>query len=294
MAPRAAYPPAVTNIRALQGVELDRFWNEFAEVMGGPEGLITYRYLGTHATKVDRHHATGTMRLRSDLRAPVGLQAAPLLILVADTIGILDDAIAVPAPVHFDLALLDDGDGVTEILCIGEMIHEGRSQLFSRARLVDAADEGRVLAVARDSGVVMAQAPQGYQYVDPGPGVPDSPSLPPLWQAFGARRRSDGAMEIPGLTSRIGSTSGSLHHGPTQVVLEAAARGAAVGAAGTDRLRMRQWYVTFVARGLTGPFVTSTEILESGGATVAVDASLTDQGRGRLIASATAVFERSG
>jgi acyl-coenzyme A thioesterase PaaI-like protein len=283
----------VSNIRALQEVELDRFWNEFAEVMGGPEGLMTYRYLGTHATAVDRHHATGTMRLRSDLRASVGLQAAPLLILAADTIGILDDAIAVPAPVHFDLALLDDGEGVAEVLCIGEMIHEGRSQLFSRARLVDAADHDRVLAIARDSGVVMAKAPEGYRYVDPGPGVPDSPSLPPLWQAFGVRRSEDRGMEIPELTSRIGSTSGSLHHGPTQVLLEAAATEAAVGAAGTDRLRMRQWYVTFVARGLLGPFVASTEVLHHRGATVAIDASLRDEGHGRLIASATAVFERA-
>jgi hypothetical protein len=89
----------VSTIRALQEVELDNFWKEFAAVMGGPDGLMTYRYLGTHARAEDRHHATGTMRLRSDLRGPVGLQAAPLLILVADTIGILDDAIAVPAPI---------------------------------------------------------------------------------------------------------------------------------------------------------------------------------------------------
>jgi acyl-coenzyme A thioesterase PaaI-like protein len=100
-------------------------------------------------------------------------------------------------------------------------------------------------------------------------------------------------MEIPELTSRIGSTSGSLHHGPTQVVLEAAAREAAAGAAATDRLRIRQWYVTFVARGLSGPFVASTEVAHCGGATVAVEASLRDEGHGRLIASATAVFERA-
>jgi acyl-coenzyme A thioesterase PaaI-like protein len=191
------------------------------------------------------------------------------------------------------LALLDDGEGVADVLCIGEMIHEGRSQLFSRARLVDAADPGRVLAVARDSGVVVAKAPEGYQYVDPGPGVPDSPSLPPLWQAFGVQRRAEGIMEIPALTSRIGSTSGSLHHGPSQVILEAAATEAAARSAGTDRLRMRQWYVTFVARGLVGPFVASSEILHRGGSTIAVDASLRDEGHGRLIASATAVFERA-
>jgi acyl-coenzyme A thioesterase PaaI-like protein len=282
----------MSTIKALQNTELDQFWDEFTEVMGGPDGLMTYRYLGTHAVAIDRHHATGTMRIRADLRGPAGLLAAPLLILVADTIGILDDAIAVPAPVHFDLAVLDDGVGVDEVFCVGEMVHEGRSQLFSRARIVDAADHDRVLAVARDSGVVLAKAPDGYHYVDPGPGVPDSPLLPPLWQAFGAQRRPDGRLEIPELTGRIGSTSGSLHHGPTQIILETAATDAAVASAGTDQLRLRQWYVAFVARGLTGPFVASTEVIADRGSTMAVEAMLSDEGNGRLIASATAVFER--
>jgi acyl-coenzyme A thioesterase PaaI-like protein len=282
----------MSGIKALQETELHRFWQDFTEVMGSPDGLMTYRYLGTHAQAIDRHHATGTMRLRSDLRGPIGLQAAPLLILVADTIGILDDAIAVPAPVHFDLGILDDGVGVDEVLCIGEMVHEGRTQLFSRARIVDAADERRVVAVARDSGVVLAKAPEGYHYVDPGPGVAESPSLPPLWQAFGARRRADGQFDIPELTGRIGSTSGSLHHGATQVILEAAATQRAAAAAGTDRLRIRQWYVAFVARGRTGPFVTATEVTAVHPSTVAVEASLYDEGQRRIVASATAIFER--
>jgi hypothetical protein len=283
----------MSNIKALQETELDRFWQEFSEVMGGPDGLMTYRYLGTHAHAIDRHHATGTLRLRSDLRSGAGLQAAPLLILVADTIGILDDAIAVPAPVHYDLAVLDDGEGIDQLFCIGEMYHEGRSQLFSSARIVDAVDHSRVVAMARGSGVVMAKAPDGYQYVDPGPGVADSPSLPPLWQAFGATRRTDGNLEIPELTSRIGSTSASLHHGATQVLLEAVATEAAVAAAGTARLMIRQWYVAFVARGRSGPFVPSTEVLSVRPDAIAVEATLRDEGDDRIIASASAVFARA-
>jgi len=279
-------------VRALQEAELDKFWEQFTEVMGGPDGLMTYRYLGTHAHAVDRHHATGTMRLRSDLRGRVGVQAAPLLILVADTIGILDDAIAVPAPVHFDLALIDDCEGVEEVYCIGEMYHEGRSQLFSSARIVDAADHSRVIALARDSGVVMAKAPEGYQYVDPGPGVEDSPALPPLWQAFGGQRREDGVIVITELTSRIGSTSASLHHGATQILLEAAATEAAQVAAGSDDLAMRHWYVAFVARGRMGPFVPSTQVVAVRHDTVSVEATLRDEGDDRVIASATAVFAR--
>src|SRR5579859_508375 len=279
-------------VRALQNAELDRFWQEFEAVMGGPEGLMTYRYLGTHAEALDRHHARGRMRLRSDLRTSFGLRAAPLLILVADVVGILDDAIAVPAPTQFDLEVLDDGAGVDEVYCTGEVFHEGRTQLFSRARCVDAADHQRVLALCWDAGVVVAPAPEGYRYVDPGPGVPDSPSLPPLWQAFGARRRSDANLEIPELTGRLGSTSGSLHHGPTQVVLEAAATEAAVAAAQTDALRLRHWHVTFTARGKQGPFVTSTDVLAMREDAIVVEAELRDEGERRRIALAAAVFER--
>jgi hypothetical protein len=281
-----------SGVRALQGVELERFWDEFTSVMGGPDGLMTYRYLGTHADAIDRHHATGHLRLRSDLRGPHGLLASPLTILVADTIGILDDAIAVPAPTQIALQILDDGDGVDTVFCLGEMFHEGRSQLFSRARLVDADDHGRVLAICRDAGVVMAPAPEGYQYVDPGPGVADSPTLPPLWQAFGAERRDGGVFELPELTGRIGSTSGSLHHGPTQIVMEAAATEAAIGAAGSDRLRLDHWHVTFSARGTIGPFETTTEVLAVSGEVVAVETELHDRGNSRRIAAAAAAFRR--
>ena len=282
----------MAGVRALQSVELGEFWKEFEAVMGGPDGLMTYRYLGTHAEAVDRHHATGSLRLRSDLRGEHGLLASPLAILVADVIGILDDAIAVPAPTQIALEIVDDGAGVDRVHCVGEMFHEGRSQLFSRARLLDAADHDRVLAVCRDAGAVMAPAPEGYHYVDPGPGVPESPSLPPLWQAFGAVRRPGGGLEIPELTGRIGSTSGSLHHGPTQVVLETAATEAATGAAGTGAVRLRHWHVTFSARGTAGPFVTGTEVLGASDRVVVVEAELRDEGAGRLIAAASAVFDR--
>jgi acyl-coenzyme A thioesterase PaaI-like protein len=282
----------MSDVRALQTTELDQFWHEFEAVMGGPDGLMTYRYLGTHADAIDRHHATGSLGLRSDLRGPHGLLVAPLAILVADTIGILDDAIAVPAPTQMAIEILDDGVGVNRVFCIGEMFHEGRSQLFSRATMVDDADHDRVLALCRDSGSVMAPAPDGYHYVDPGPGVPDSPSLPPLWQAFGARRNDSGNLEIPALIGRIGSTSGSLHHGPTQVVLEAAATEAAVGAAGDGGVRMRNWHVTFSARGKTGPFETETELVTVTPEVVVVEAELHDRGQGRRIAAASAVFSR--
>ncbi len=280
----------MAKITALQTTELDRFWDEFAAVMGGPDGLMTYRYLGTHAEAVDRHHATGHMKLRRDMRDPHGLQASPLMILIADVVGILDDAIAVPAPTQMAIELLDDGEGVDEVYCEGRIIHEGRSQLFSTATVYDAADRGRVVAVARDAGAVVAPAPEGYTYVDPGPGVPDSPDLPPLWQAFGAVETPGGGMEIPQLTSRIGSTSASLHHGATHIVLEAASMNAAVEGAGDDRLRLAHWHVSFTARGKEGPFVASSAVVSAGAHRIAVESELREGGR--LVASATAIYDR--
>ncbi len=277
-------------LRALQTTELDDFWSEFAEVMGGPDGLMTYRYLGTHADAIDRHHATGFMKIRRDMRDAHGLQASPLMILIADVVGILDDAIAVPAPTQMAIELLDDGAGVEEVYCEGQIIHEGRSQLFSTATIYDRADRNRVIAIARDAGAVVAPAPEGYHYVDPGPGVPDSDDLPPLWQAFGAVRRDDGGFEIPELTSRIGSTSASLHHGATHIILEAAAMAAAAGAAGNAGIRLAHWHVSFTARGKDGPFVTSSQVVADGPHRIAVEAELRDGAR--LIASVTATYDR--
>jgi len=36
-----------------------------------------------------------------------------------------------------------------------------------------------------------------FRYPEPGAGIADSPDAPPLWEAFTARRRSDGLLEIP-------------------------------------------------------------------------------------------------
>jgi len=140
---------------------------------------------------------------------------------------------------------------------------------------------------------VIGPSPEGARYVPPGPGMADSASLPPLWSAFGATRRDDGCYEIPGLTAALGSTSGSLHHGPTQVVLEAAATDAALEVAGGASLRLTHWDVVFVATGKVGPFVATAGVVSGRGASIGCQAALVDDGNGgRRIAAATAVFAR--
>jgi acyl-coenzyme A thioesterase PaaI-like protein len=279
--------------KTLVGLDGEAFWAEYEAIMG-PEGLMTYRYIGSSgAVAHDRHHSESTAIVRRDMRGPAGILAAAFEIMGGDCLSVLDDAIAIPAPVQCALGVLDGGDDVGEARIFGEILHEGRTQIFTRFRVEDAAQTGRVLAVGTNQSVVMGPTPEGHRYVPPGPGMADSPALPPLFQAFGGKRRADGTYEIPGLNPQLGSTSGSLHHGPTQVLLEAAATDAAVDAAGGDPLRLVQWNVVFVATGKIGPFVTDVEMIANGPSTVGCAVSLTDGGNGgRRIAAATAVFAR--
>ena len=76
----------------------------------------------------------------------------------------------------------------------------------------------------------MAPTPPGFVYVDPGPGVADVPDLPPLIDAFAVVPRPGGGYVLDGLSARVGADS--LHQGPIQVMLEAAALDVARDAAG--------------------------------------------------------------
>jgi hypothetical protein len=161
---------------------------------------------------------------------------------------------------------------------------------FGQSEIRDAANPDRVIAITRGIWVNLRAAPSGYRYVDPGPGLEDSPLLPPLPEAFGGKHLDVGVWELPILNNHLGSTSGSLHHGPTQIVLEAAAVDLAESIFGTGHAQTQDWTVVYVSRGTTGPFRTD------GHATVGRDRvscrmSLRDCGNGdRVVASALAVF----
>lgn len=279
--------------RTLVGLEGEAFWAEYEAIMG-PAGLMTYRYVGSSgAIAQDRHHSESTARLRRDLRGPAGIRAAAFEIMGGDCLSVLDDAIAIPAPVHCSLGVLDRGESVSEVQVEGEILHEGRRQIFTRFRVADAADPARVLAVGTNTSVVVGPTPEGHRYVPPGPGMADSASLPELFEAFGAERRPDGRYQIPSLTPQLGSTSGSLHHGPTQVVLEQAATDAALAGTGDGALAVRHWEVAFVATGKVGPFVTEAPRVSVAQNAVGVEVGLVDEGNGgRRIALASAVFAR--
>ena len=251
--------------------------NEFHDVWSRRvKQLISYRYLGCSSTAIDRDHAEGRMCLRSDMRTPGGLRAAPLAIAVLDTAGINVDGINQLALTQIDVHLLDAGVDVSAVRLCGRVVREARSQIFTEARIEDAEDPGRVVAYGTADWAIMSPTPPGFSYVDPGSGVPDSPSLPPLVEAFGARARRGGGFEIEALSPRVGAKF--LHHGPIQVSLEATALEVAAEHAGTEALRMEHLGTRIVRGGRTGPFTTRAEILPTSGDTIACRAEMRDQG----------------
>jgi hypothetical protein len=289
-------PMADGDIIALQNVEEGEFWDRFAHVMGSPDGLMTYRYLNCRQDPVSLE---GHMDVRRDMRNPSGgLMAAPLSIGMAEGRG---DDVAVPAPVMGSVHIIDDGRDVKSVVSYPAdgPSKSGRTLSFSAGGLiVDAENRDRVIAFTQGMGVILATAPAGYEYVPPAPsGVTDSPDLPPLHEAFGARRGDGNLWQLPELSQQIASTSGTLHHGATQVVLEHAAFELATEQAKTDALQIEDWTVMYTAAGKVGPFEASGTIIgpNSHPQRYAARVQLIDQGLdNRLIAIGVGVFRRAG
>jgi hypothetical protein len=273
----------------LRQVPTEDYWQRFQAMMGG-DGLLTYRYLG-RKTAMLHGAAYDTMRIRGDMRAASGaIMAAPLAIASAEAGG-FSDVTSVPAPVVAALHILDDGRGVEEIAVRRIPIHTGRNMGFSQSEIVNATDPSRVLAISYGTGIKLADTPPGFEPLALPPEIEDSPTLPPLWQVFGAGRRADGQWELPAMAPENMSTSGSLHLGPIHVVLEAAATELAARHAGTAAIRIEDWTVMFVARGTDGPFVVDGAVSSGGYGRIACRLSLRDLGRdNRIVASAVAMF----
>ncbi|MGA8547713.1 MAG: hypothetical protein WB785_20955 [Mycobacterium sp.] len=280
-----------TDLRQADDAE---FWEGFEKVMG-PDGLLTYRYLGTRTVEGADGHPEGSLRIRHDLRnGGGGLLAAPLSIAIADLGGTSSDATGVPAPVQSSVSILDSGRDVGEIRVRGVTLRNGKSMGFGQSEIRDAANPARVIAITRGIWVNLRAAPPGYRYVDPGPGIEDSPLLPPLPEAFGAKHFDLGVWELPELNAHLGSTTGSLHHGPTQIVLEGAALDLAEEVTNTGHAQIEDWSVMYVARGTTGPFRTAGQIT-CGHDRISCRVVLRDSGNGdRLVASAVGVFGETG
>jgi len=274
-------------VEDIRNVSAEEYWDKLREMMGA-DGLMTYRYLGRKVNTLDD---SDTMRIRRDMRNPAGgIMAAPLAIAAPETGGFTDKA-TVPAPVTYTLQVLDAGRDVGEIRIRRRPIRSGRTMGFGGAEIVDAADDSRLIAVIAGTGIKIGEAPPDFRPIDDPPDIPDSPSLPPLHEAFGARRGSDGHWELPELDAKLASTSASLHLGPIHVVMETEAMDLAADSTGTDQLQVEDWNVMFTAPGTVGPFVATGDAVTGRSGRTVCRITLQDTGnRDRTVAWASATF----
>ena len=82
-----------------------------------------------------------------------------------------------------------------------------------------------------------------------------------MHEAFGAERNERGLWQLPELSQQTASTSGTLHHGATQVVLERVAFELAAEQADTEALQIEDWTVMYTSAGRVGPFEASGTVI---------------------------------
>jgi hypothetical protein len=277
------------DIRELKGdrdayaAELERRWT----------GLLSYRYIGRNHGSMNTGPVDNTVTLRRDMRnAAGGLLVAPLSISAPEG-DVGSDLVAVPNPVIHSCQILDDARDVSRIEVVeSEVLRSGARMGYSRSKIVDADDHGRVIAFMEGQGVRIGTPPEGLDKMPEDKlEIVDSPDLPPLWQAFGASRRDDGRWVLPELSVELASPDAALHIGPQHVVLETAAVDLAAARVGTDMLQMQTWHVMFLARGKVGPFRVDGEAVGGAGGRVGVRMTLHDEGNDdRAVTSASAIL----
>ena len=258
--------------------------------------LQSYTYLGKGTPFLDTGVAEEIMPLRHDMRNSTGgVMAAPLCIASPEPWWRDDEC--VPAPVTMMYDILDPAHDVKRIQVLRSVISVGRQMGFSRARIVDADDHERVIALSTGSGVSLGDVPPGFYTVDnPVTVLEDSPDLPSLRDVFGVIPGPDAAsLQIEKVTPELSSPHSALHLGPINIALEAAAVDALERAEGTRDFQVEHWTVMMVKPGYVGPFVARAEVVGSGSERVGVEATMTDSGnRDRIIATVSASFRRVG
>jgi hypothetical protein len=263
------------DIRELAG-EPDAYAAELRRRWGG---LLSYRYIGRSYAAMDLGPTDDTVTLRHDMRNASGGILLAVLGIASPEGGGMSDLEAVPNPVIHSCQVLDPGRDVRRFEVKTQQVKRGRQMGYSRSRIVDADQPGRVLALTEGQGISIGTPPDGLGRMEVAPiEVIDSPDLPPLWQVFGGHRRPDGHWALPELAAEVASPDAALHIGPQFVLLETAALRRAAEVAGDDRLQGASSHVMFVARGKTGPFRIDTEPFGGASGTVAVRTVMRDEG----------------
>jgi acyl-coenzyme A thioesterase PaaI-like protein len=276
----------VGDIRAVSAAE---HWSHFEHAW---TKLLSYRYLGKETPHLDKGVTREVMPLRHDMRnCTGGVMAAPLCIASPEPWWLDDDC--VPAPVAMSYDILDPARDVQRIEVLREVIGIGRTMGFSRARIVDADNPSRVIAISTGTGVSLGDVPPGFEPIDnPVYELEDVPELPALREVFGVEPGADGAMLIDRVTPELSSPHGALHIGPINIALEAAAMDELERSTGRRDVQVEHWTVLLVKPGYRGPFRATATVVGGGrGPRLGIEATMTDQGHhGRVIATVSASF----
>src|SRR6201999_294715 len=246
-------------------------------------GLLSYRYIGRNHGSMNIGDADDTVTIRRDMRNEAGgIMGAPLAISSPE--GCQTDMVAVPNPVIASVQIVDPGYDVRRVEIVDSgIVHQGRTMGYGRCKIVDADNPARVIAFNEGQGAIIGIPPEGLGRMDVSGSelvIEDSPDLPPLWQAFGASRRTDGHWVLPELSTEVASPDAALHIGPQHVVLETAAIDLAAQVAGTRKLQVVSWHVMFMSRGKVGPFRVDGTAHAGGSGKVGVRMLLHDEGNG--------------
>ena len=255
-------------------------------------GLLSYRYIGRRHSSMDQGPVDDTVTLRRDMRNPAGGVLLAVFGIASPEGGGMSDLEAVPNPVIHSCQVLDPGRDVRRIEVVSEVLKRGRQMGYSRSRIVDADEPGRVLALTEGQGISIGAPPGGLERMPVDPiEVVDGPDLPPLWHVFGGTRRPDGRWALPLLSAEMASPDAALHLGPQFVILETAAADLAAAVTGTDRLQGISSHVMFLARGKVGPFRAEGQPISGSDGLVAVRMVLHDEGdRDRAVTAASYQF----
>ncbi|OBI74695.1 hypothetical protein A5664_27200 [Mycolicibacterium fortuitum] len=257
-------------------------------------GLLSYRYLGRSYSSMDLGPVDDTVTLRRDMRNPAGGILLAVLGISSPDSGGVSDLEAVPNPVIHSCQVLDPARDVKRVRVDTEVLKQGRQLAYSRSVIVDADNPERIIALTEGQGISIGTPPEGLQKMAVEPiDIVDGPDLPPLWQVFGGAKRADGHWTLPELAVEVASPDAALHIGPQFVILETAASERAAEAANRTVLQGLSSHVMFLARGKSGPFRVDTQLLPGAGGTVAVRATLHDEGAGKAVTAASYVFGRT-
>jgi hypothetical protein len=290
-------------VRDIREVDTPEYWEELRQRWGA---LLSYRYIGRQFSSMNNNATDNTVRIRQDMRNASGGILVAALSISCPGGGSEDkdkpggDLVTVPNPVIHSMQILDDGRDVQRIEVIDQTtLKHGRRFSYGRAKIVDADDHSRVIALVESQGASLGDVDtsvteQGRFKDDPVMHIEDSPDLPPLWQVFGGSRRGDGHWTLPELKLELASPDAALHLGPQHIIMETAAIDLASQLAGTDRLQMQTWHLMHLSRGKTGPFRVDGEATKSadGSGRIGVQLTLVDEGdQERPVAGASAVLK---